>query len=53
VIKNFSSRIEAVKWLQSEGFTKSTNVDNITATIGRAANGKRATAYGMKWENLI
>ena len=52
IIKNFSSRIEAVKWLQSEGFTKSTNVDNITATIGRAANGKRATAYGMKWENL-
>ena len=51
-IKDFSSRAEAVKWLQSEGFTKSTNVDNISATIGRAANGKRATAYGMKWENL-
>ena len=52
IIKDFSSRVEAVKWLQSEGFTKSTNIDNITATIGRAANGKRATAYGMKWENL-
>ena len=52
IIKDFSSRTEAVKWLQSEGFTKSTNVDNISATIGRAANGKRATAYGMKWENL-
>lgn len=44
--------MEAVKWLQVEGFTKSTNNDNINAAIGRAANGKRATAYGMKWENL-
>lgn len=52
VIKTFSSRMEAVKWLQVEGFTKSTNNDNINAAIGRAANGKRATAYGMKWENL-
>lgn len=52
VIKTFSSRAEAVKWLQVEGFTKSTNNDNISAAIGRAANGKRATAYGMKWENL-
>lgn len=52
IIRNFNSRAEAVKWLQSNNFTKSTNNDNISAAIGRAANGKRATAYGMKWENL-
>lgn len=52
VIQSFSSRMEAVKWLQINNYTTSTNADNINAAIGRAANGKRATAYGMKWENL-
>lgn len=52
VIQSFNSRTEAVKWLQANNYTASTNIDNINAAIGRAANGKRATAYGMKWENL-
>lgn len=51
-IQSFNSRMEAVKWVQDNGYTQSTNIDNINATIGRAANGKRATAYGIKWENL-
>lgn len=51
-IKEFKSRKEAVLWLQENNYTKSTNVDNIIATIGRAANGKRQSAYGLKWENI-
>lgn len=53
VIQEFNSRKDAVKWLQENGYTKSDNMDNIIATIGRAANGKRKSAYGMKWENLL
>ena len=52
IIQEFASRSEAVEWLQANKYTISTNKDNITATIGRAANGKRATAYGMIWENI-
>lgn len=51
IVQDFESRKAAVLWLQENGYTKSTNIDNITATIGRAANGKRTTAYGMKWKN--
>ena len=50
-IKIFNSRKDAVKWLQDNNFTQSTDRDNIIATIGRVANGKRKSAYGMKWEN--
>lgn len=52
VIQEFESRKAAVLWLQSNNYIKATDIDNITATIGRAANGKRATAYGMKWKNV-
>lgn len=51
VIQNFNSRKEAVEWLRVNGHTQSNNIDNITATIGRAANGKRKSAYGFYWEN--
>lgn len=51
VIRNFSSRAEAARWLQENGYTKSNDLDNIVAAIGRAANGQRATAYGFIWEN--
>lgn len=52
LIQEFSSRMEAVKWLQINGYTKSTNRDNINAAIGRAANGQRKSAYGLQWKNL-
>lgn len=52
IIQEFESRKEAALWLQNNKYTKSDDIDNITATIGRAANGKRATAYGMKWKNI-
>lgn len=52
IIQTFSSRKDAVIWLQENGYTQSDNVNNITATIGRAANGKRKSAYGFLWENI-
>lgn len=52
LIKEFDSRKEAAKWLRDNNYTKSDNIDNITATIGRVANGKRKSAYGLKWVNL-
>lgn len=52
LVQEFSSRMEAVKWLQTNGYTKSTNRDNINAAIGRAANGQRKSAYGLQWKNL-
>lgn len=52
LIQKFESRMAAVTWLQDNGYTKSTNRDNINAAIGRAANGKRKTAYGLQWKNL-
>ena len=52
IIQEFESRKAAVLWLQKNNYTKATNIDNINAVIGRAANGKRATAYGMKWKNI-
>ena len=51
IIQDFNSRKEAVDWLRTNGYTSSDNIDNITATIGRAANGKRKSAYGFLWEN--
>lgn len=53
IIKEFSSRSEAAKWLQENNYTKSKDIDNIIATIGRVANGQRTTAYGIKWENIL
>lgn len=50
-IKSFTTRMEAVSWLQENNYTSSTNRDNINATIGRAANGLRKTAYGFIWKN--
>ena len=51
-IAKFKSRKEAAIWLQDNNYTKCEDIDNITATIGRVANGKRFSAYGLKWENL-
>lgn len=51
IIQDFNSRKEAVDWLRTNGYTSSDNIDNIIATIGRAANGKRKSAYGFLWEN--
>ena len=47
LIKSFQSRMEAVSRLPENGYTKSTNRNNINAAIGRAANGQRKTAYGL------
>lgn len=52
IIKEFESRKDAALWLYNNKYTKSTNIDNITAAIGRVANGKRNTAYGLKWKNI-
>lgn len=52
-VEKFKSRKEAAIWLQDNNYTKCDNIDNITAAIGRAANGKRSSAYGLKWENII
>lgn len=50
--KFFASRAEAAEWLMAEGKTKASDPDNVVAAIGRAANGKRKTAYGLEWENI-
>ena len=50
--KFFASRAEAAEWLMAEGKTKASDLDNVVAAIGRAANGKRKTAYGLEWENI-
>lgn len=52
LVQIFESRRQAVDWLRQNNYTQSDNIDNIIATIGRAANGKRKTAYGFIWENL-
>ena len=52
IVQEFESRIQAVVWLQANNYTKSTDIDNISATIGRAANKKRKTAYGFIWDNV-
>lgn len=52
LVQEFNSRMEAVSWLQANGYTKSTNRDNINAAVGRAANGQRKSAYGLQWKNL-
>ena len=51
-IEKFKSRKEAAIWLQNNNYTKCDDINNITAAIGRAANGKRPSAYGLKWENI-
>lgn len=48
----FDSRADAAKWLIEQGKTKTNDVDNISAAIGRAANGQRKTAYKLYWENI-
>ena len=53
ILKTFNSRIEAVKWLQDNNYVSdSVSRNNIIAAIGRAANGKRKTAYKLIWENI-
>lgn len=52
IINIFPSRKEASLWLQKNNYTKSTNLDNIIAAIGRVANGQRKSAYGFSWENI-
>lgn len=52
IIQKFDSRTEAVKWLQQNNYVANTvDKDNVIATIGRVANGKRKSAYGLIWEN--
>lgn len=50
LIQSFESSKEASEWLYQTGKTKSQNWDNITAAIGRVANGKRKSAYGLIWK---
>ena len=50
LIQSFESSKQASEWLYQTGKTKSQNWDNITATIGRVANGKRKSAYGLIWK---
>lgn len=50
-IQAFESRNQAAKWIQENHYTTSTDIDNINATIGRAANKKRNSAYGFIWDN--
>ena len=50
LIQSFESSKQASEWLYQIGKTKSQNWDNITATIGRVANGKRKSAYGLIWK---
>ena len=52
IVEIFNSRKEAVLWLQKNNYTTSSDIDTITAVVGRAANGQRKTAYGFQWENL-
>ena len=51
IVNTFSSHKEASKWLYDNNYTTSQNWDNITATIGRVANGKRKSAYGFIWKH--
>ena len=50
--KVFNSRTEAAKWIIETKKTTSSDMDNIIAAIGRAANGQRKTAYKLQWENI-
>lgn len=52
IINIFPSRKEASLWLQKNNYTKSMDLDNIIAAIGRVANGQRKSAYGFSWENI-
>ena len=49
--KTFSSRAEAANWI-IDTKRSTTNINNIVAAIGRAANGQRKTAYKLQWENV-
>lgn len=51
LIKTFSSCREASEWLYDNQYTTSQNWDNITAAIGRVANGQRKSAYGFMWKH--
>ena len=52
IIEIFSSRKEAAKWLNENGYTTSTDWESIGSVVGRVANGKRKNAYGFYWANL-
>lgn len=49
-IKSFQSLTEAANWLVEKQIAKTDNIKNIIATIGRAVNGQRKTAYKMLWK---
>ena len=49
ILYTFQSETEAAKWLIQTGIAKG-KIDNVIAAIGRVANGKRASAYKLKWE---
>jgi hypothetical protein len=46
---SFESETKAAKWLLDNNIAKG-KIDNVVAAIGRVANGKRNSAYKMKWE---
>lgn len=49
ILYSFESETKAAKWLLDNNIAKG-KIDNVVAAIGRVANGKRASAYKMKWE---
>ena len=51
-LKVFSSAKEAARYLIQKEFTKSQNVNGISAHIGQVCNKKRNSAYGYYWEFL-
>lgn len=48
----FESRADAARWLIEQGKASTNDIDNISAAIGRVANGQRKTAYKLHWENI-
>lgn len=52
LIKTFKSHRAAGEWLYQNGYTKSQNWDNISATLGRARKNPNRTAYGFIWKEI-
>lgn len=50
VLKQFQSLTEAAEWIIDQKIAKTENKKNVIATIGRAVNGQRKTAYKMLWK---
>lgn len=48
-IEKYVSTSEAVKWIKTNGLTKTNNVDNLRQSLINVSKGKNKTAYGYKW----